>query len=308
MILLGGIASERPLALVREALDEMGEPYVLFHQREVAAAHVAFELRGQEVEGHLRLGDRRAALSELDGVYLRLMDDRTLPELAGAPPDAPARRHARGFHETLTRWADLAPGRVVNRTGPMASNASKPFQAQLIRKHGFNVPTTLITNCPEQARAFRRDHGRVIYKSISGVRSIVQTLTDDDDARLDRIRWCPTQFQAFIEGEDVRVHVIGPHTFATAITANVTDYRYASRSPDGTATLRPVDLDADLAHRCVELTHSLGLAFAGIDLKVTPTDEIYCFEVNPCPAYSFYEQTTNQPISRTLAAYLANKE
>ena len=68
----------------------------------------------------------------------------------------------------------------------MGSNASKPYQAQLIRAHGFAVPETLITNDPEEVRAFQRQHPRVIYKSISGVRSIVQTLAEEDLARLEQ--------------------------------------------------------------------------------------------------------------------------
>jgi glutathione synthase/RimK-type ligase-like ATP-grasp enzyme len=70
---------------------------------------------------------------------------------------------------------------------------------------------------------------------------------------------------------------------------------------------RPVEFDQNLAARCVALTASLGLAFAGIDLKVTAHGEVYCFEVNPCPAYSFYEQSTGQRISRALAAWLAQR-
>jgi hypothetical protein len=31
------------------------------------------------------------------------------------------------------------------------------------------------------------------------------------------------------------------------------------------------------------MADGLGLAFAGIDLKLTPDGEVYCFEVNPCP-------------------------
>jgi hypothetical protein len=309
MILLTGIASEPPLTLVRDALDGLGAPYVLFHQRDVAAARIAFELEGGRIAGRLRLKDGRShELAAFDAVYVRLMDDRTLPELAREPEGSPARRHARGFHETLTRWIDIMPGRVVNRTAAMASNGSKPYQAQLIRAHGLSVPETLVTSRPEAVREFRHRHGRIVYKSISGIRSIVQTVRDEDEARLDRIRWCPTQFQAYVKGEDVRVHVVGAIAFATAIASNVTDYRYAGRTDGGAAELRAVELDEDLAARCVRLAASLGLAFAGIDLKVTPDGEVYCFEVNPCPAYSFYELSTGQKISTALAAWLAHRK
>jgi hypothetical protein len=40
-------------------------------------------------------------------------------------------------------------------------------------------------------------------------------------------------------------------------------------------------------------------------LKVTPDDEVYCFEVNPSPAFSYYEGNTGQPISRAVARHLA---
>ncbi len=56
----------------------------------------------------------------------------------------------------------------------------------------------------------------------------------------------------------------------------------------------------------VALTRGLGLAFAGIDLKITPDGEIFRFEVNPCPAFSFYEANTEQPIALAVARYLNN--
>ena len=43
------------------------------------------------------------------------------------------------------------------------------------------------------------------------------------------------------------------------------------------------------------------MEFAGIDLKVTPENEVYCFEVNPSPAFSYYENNTGQPIAEGLA-------
>ncbi len=48
----------------------------------------------------------------------------------------------------------------------------------------------------------------------------------------------------------------------------------------------------------------MGLHLAGIDLRHTPEDEWYCFEVNPSPAFPYYEQWTDQPIASTLAQLL----
>ena len=54
----------------------------------------------------------------------------------------------------------------------------------------------------------------------------------------------------------------------------------------------------------VALTADLGLEFADIDLKITPDGEVYCFEVNPSPAYTYFSGQTKQPIPEALARHL----
>ena len=306
MILLCGIPSESPMVLVREALDSKGTPYVVLNQRKFSTMKMSMEVRGGRTTGKLQLNGDSYSVDDFSGVFTRLMDYHHLPELKDAPADSPDLKLCCNLFDTLTRWAEITPARVVNRVAPMGSNFSKPFQAQIIKRYGFDVPETLITNDPEAVRAFRALHGRIIYKSISGVRSIVQTLSDDDMTRLDDIRWCPTQFQAFVEGTNVRVHTIGDNVFATAINTEATDYRYAHRQSGDHADLRPVELSDRVAQMCVNLAAGLGLAFAGIDLKITPDHSgVYCFEVNPSPAFSYYESQTGQPISRAVADYLS---
>ncbi len=305
MILLAGILSESPLAMVRARLDEIGAPYTLFHQRFFDRMDLDFEIGAGGVAGTLSIDGRRLPLASIRGVYSRLMDDHILPELEGEAAGSPRRRHCRALHDALVRWSEVAPGRVVNRTGPMGSNFSKPYQTQLIRRHGFHIPETLVTNDPELVLDFRARYGEIVYKSISGVRSIVQRFTDDDLPRLERIRWCPTQFQSFVPGENVRVHTVGGQVFATAAATAATDYRYAAREVGEPAALRPVELADEVAERCLGLAASLELDFAGIDLKVTPDGRVFCFEVNPSPAYSYYESHTGQPISLAVAKYLA---
>lgn len=307
MILVCGIPSETPLRMVTSRLDEMGAPFVLFNQRRFADCEIWFEVSAGDVNGELCLGDHVYKLQDFDAVYPRMMDDRFLPELSQEPPDSSLRRYCRSLHDTLMRWMEIAPALVINRCAPMASNSSKPYQAQLIREHGFLIPETLITNDPGAVRAFRAKHGRVIYKSISAVRSIVQEMDDADEDRLDRVRWCPTQFQAFVEGTNLRVHTVGDEVFATAVRSVATDYRYAARQAGEPAELREVVLSKELTEKCLRLSHALGLEFAGIDLKVTPSDEVYCFEVNPSPAFSYYEANTGQPISAAVARRLAGR-
>lgn len=306
MIVVAGIPSEPPLASALEELSGLRADVLVVNQRAFADLDLAFTVdeRGR-VDGLLRVGRRHVALHDVTGAYLRLMDYRNLPEVRRLAPDDPERMRCALVMDELSAWADVLPGRVVNRTSAMASNASKPYQAQLITRHGLRTPETLVTNDPDEARAFYRSRERVVYKSASGVRSIVQTMTADDAERLEQVRACPVQFQAWVPGYDVRVHVVGPEVFATRVTTTATDYRYAARQVDEAARLEAYELDADLAQRCLALAADLGLEFAGVDLKLAPDGEVYCFEVNPSPAYTYFEDQTGQPIAAALARHLA---
>jgi glutathione synthase/RimK-type ligase-like ATP-grasp enzyme len=184
----------------------------------------------------------------------------------------------------------------------MASNSSKPYQAQRIRGHGFAVPDTLVTTDPAAADAFWQRHGEIIYKSVSGTRSRVARLRPEDVPRLQDVSWCPTQFQEYVPGREHRVHVVGGDVFACEVLSEADDYRYA---PANEVTLRACDLPVDVAARCRHLAADLSLPVAGIDLRLGPGGLWYCFEVNPMPAFSCYESAAARPISAAVARLLA---
>lgn len=289
--------------MVAAQLADLGIEHVTLNQRELARALLTVSVGTSGLWGELRVADMVYRLDAFSGIYTRLMDYRFLPEYEAEPPRSPLRLHFAAFHTLLSAWYEIAPVRVVNRASAMGSNFSKPYQAQLARRFGFRVPETLISNDPELVKEFAAG-SEVIYKSVSGVRSIVRTLKPEDLDRLDRIRWCPTQFQKYVDGVDLRVHTVGERVFATLVNSNAVDYRYASHEDGGRAELSAYDIGDELAARCVSLTRSLGLEFAGIDLRLTDHD-VYCFEVNPSPAFSYYESHTGQPIARAVARRLA---
>ena len=301
MILLWGIPSEGPLQRVQMALAARHARLFLFNQRHLTAAQCDWHVDDEVVTGSLEVGGSRVALAELDAIYLRPMDPEFVPEMRSTTPQG--RATARAAHEALSAWCDVTSARVVNRLAAMGSNSSKPYQAQLLAPYGFRVPETLVTNDAALVREFAARHGAIVYKSLSGARSIVRRFGPEDEARLNRLPVCPVQFQQHVAGLNVRVHVVGQRVFATAIETDAVDYRYAHR--DGMeATMRPVELEDEVAERCVRTVAGLGLVFAGLDLCVTPEDEWYCFEANPSPAFSFFEAATGQPIADAVALYL----
>lgn len=300
MILFCGVPSESPLRLAIDAAIAGGIEYRLLDQRRLADDHIALELFDDRLTGTLTLGGQQYALDDFDAIYSRMMDPLLLAKNARIRADQIDRMAL--FTELLSDWTELAEARVVNRPSAMVSNVSKPYQSQLIRPF-FAVPPTLVTNDPDEVLAFEAEHGTLIYKSTSCVRSIVRTFDDAARKRLDQVRSLPTQFQAQIAGTDLRVHVIGNEVFATEITSVAVDYRYAARD-DLDCGLRACTLAPSVEERCIALAAALELPFCGIDLRRTPDGTFVCFEVNPMPAYSYYQLEADQPIAAALVRYL----
>lgn len=285
-VLLWGDDDDPPLARVARELARRGVETVLIDS--TMDIDYALEL-GPRPTGALTVAGREIPLATLCGIYVR-----------PTTPTSPARRAAGAALSAIASGVTIP---VVNRPTAGRSNGSKPFQLRLLAQAGFQVPETLVTTCPTTATAFATRHGRVVYKSISGVRSIVGVLEPGAHSRLDLVRNSPVQFQRWIPGTDVRVHIVGERWFATTVKSEAIDYRYPSGGGD--VVLAPTEIPNDLGQRLVTFARSLGLLVAGADLRLSPTGEWFAFEVNPSPGFSFYEDATGQPIAAAIADLLA---
>jgi hypothetical protein len=302
MILLWGISQDRPLAAVHNALKQRGVSVFFLDQREVLNTEIELLVDGG-IRGAIRTCNQTCDLAAVAAVYVRCYDSRRLPHIEQAGEGSAAWRHTLSIDEILTSWLELTPALVVNRLSAMASNNSKPYQSSQIRSYCFEIPDTLITTDPHAAQDFWEHHGTVVYKSISGVRSIVSRLTPEHLSRLADIRWCPTQFQQYIPGTDYRVHVVGDEVFACEVVSEADDYRYAAWQ--GTQVkISSYNLPADCADRCRALAAAMKLLVAGVDLRRTPDGRWYCFEVNPSPGFTYYQVATRQPIDEAIAQLL----
>ena len=302
MILLCGVPDESPMYLLQGRLDELHEPYILFDQRDFTGCDIEFEISGGIPRGWMQVKHRRFALDGITAVYARLhsfdhfmKDQQEVGNLE--------RHQWYALHGCLVAWMETTSTPVVNRPSAMGSNASKPYQSQFIRDSGFTIPETLITNDPDLLRGFFERHHNVVYKSISSTRSIVRKLGQADLGRLEMALWCPVQLQSQVQGVNVRIHVIEDTVLASEVLTKAIDYRYAHQE-GYEAHVRAVEVTETLADKCKQLARSLELPFAGIDLVITPQGDPVCLEVNPSPAFSYYELKSGQPISMALAKYL----
>jgi glutathione synthase/RimK-type ligase-like ATP-grasp enzyme len=304
MILVCGGLADGVTELVCARLRDCGYPFRLF---DLGSYPIGFQItwywQGSVPSGFVAGPGWKVNLDELTGVYIRYLGPEGRISLPNIAPAAMPAVHCETDTGLMVMLEDL-PCAVVNRLGGGISNNSKVYQALLLRQCGLLVPPTLVTNDPEAARQFYEDcRGEVIYKSLSGIRSVVRRLEPEQLSRLSLLRYGPAQFQSFIPGENVRVHTVGDRLFATRVHTEAVDYRYARR--DGhEVKMQPARLPPSVEDACLRVARELDLLLTGIDLKETPDGEYYCFEVNPCPGFLYYERYTGQPISTALADLL----
>jgi glutathione synthase/RimK-type ligase-like ATP-grasp enzyme len=104
------------------------------------------------------------------------------------------------------------------------------------------------------------------------------------------------------------VHVVGGEVWSARIETDAVDYRYARLQVGADARVVRHELGADVAGACVALATELDLPFAGIDLKLAPDGRVVCFEVNPSPGFSWFENETGLPIAASVARWLSGRD
>jgi len=304
LILVAGGLADTVTELVCARLAACGYPYRLLDLGLYpSGCQINWHWQDTGTSGYIEGPDWRLDLDDLTGVYVRYLGTDGRMPLPDIPPASAAAMYFEYDSGLMALLEDLRCP-VVNRVAGGVSNNSKAYQALLVRQYGLLTPPTLITNDPEAVRRFYEDCQReVVYKSLSGVRSIVRRLRPEHLERLPLLRHSPAQFQAFIPGDNVRVHTVGDRLFASRVTSEAVDYRYGGREGHD-VVMEPTEVTPAVEEACLRIARRLDLVLAGIDLKQTPDGDYYCFEVNPSPGFLYYEQQTRQPISAALADLL----
>lgn len=280
-VLLWGSTADAVVTAVGDALGAIGVETLVTD----SADEMPIVLDGDT----LLAGDRRIDLDGVTGVLVR-----------------PSQADNIELHAALAAWTETTTAVVLNRLSASASNRSKPYQLGRLRDIGFALPDTIVTTDPSFVWEFIGRHPHVIYKSTSGVRSIVKMFAAEDQERIDSISACPTQFQQYIDGTDIRVHVIGRDLFAVRIDSAAVDYRYG-HPIDEPLRMEPTILPAATAAMCLAAVDELGLQLAGIDLRIDPRGRCWCFEINTAPGFIWFEQHAGQPIAASIARRLAGR-
>jgi len=273
-------------------------------EEEMLGKSWSFSFDDQQIwEGEIITEKGNFRLSEMSGAYVRLSHQPSvLPELNLTPEEEATLIVER--RAAIQYFLNFLPFTVANRPCSGRSNASKPYQMQLLTNAGFIVPKWILTNQIESINTFARkyNHG-VIYKSCSGLRSRVKILDGEVLQKL-KDSTSPIIIQEYIKGSDVRIHTIDQHAFATEIDSSGIDYRFH----DQPAEMKPISVPDRIKELCFRFANNEGLTIAGFDFRVTLENYWYCLEANPVPSFLPYEMETGQPIGNTLLNALTKRQ
>ncbi|MFF3668801.1 MvdC/MvdD family ATP grasp protein [Microtetraspora malaysiensis] len=256
---------------------------------------------------------RRLVLDELTALwYRRPLDPVADPRVAARDY---VEEECRVMAESL--WDSLGCLTVPGSRPVIDRAARKPYQLELARRLGFELPATLVTTDPESFLDFYDRHeGRVITKPVHGNQleaegerfgRFAAPVTPVDVAYADALRFCPVIVQAYVPKRvEIRVTVVGRKVFAAEIHSQVSNHtRYDWRHYDPGATpIRAHDLPPEISQRCLDLVERLGLAYGAIDLILTPDGRHVFLEINPNGQFLWIEDATGLPIGAAVGELL----
>jgi glutathione synthase/RimK-type ligase-like ATP-grasp enzyme len=192
---------------------------------------------------------------------------------------------------------------VLNPPAPGLGIQNKPTQLMLMAQAGVPVPDTLVSDDPDEVRAFAAGR-RVIFKPAAGGALAVE-LTPEHHEDLGLIIQAPVIFQALVPGEDVRVTMLDDRVLSAVVVeteAGQVDFRASPRYAAGLGTYREVQLPEPVLRAARATRRALGLRFTGIDVRLDPArpEAFVVLEANPSPTYLDIERKLGHPISAGL--------
>jgi ATP-grasp ribosomal peptide maturase len=249
-----------------------------------ASARMSARFGGQGMSGWIRTASRDLELRGARAVWWRR------PTRYQAPPEWPEsiarfaiNEASAGFNGVLVAMPDC---RWVNHPWRNRVAEHKPGQLTTAAACGFIVPDTLITNDPDEARAFIDSFAPVVYKPLQPAalptdhgRNGMIWVAPVISASLDgSVASTAHMFQAQVDKvADVRVTVVDQRIFAVRIDSGLLDWRADYDALTYTRIPSPPDVEQAISR----YMKNFCLLFGAFDFALTAGGEWVFLECNP---------------------------
>lgn len=310
MILVVSYPDDPHASRVIDHLERVGLPTVLIDLSDLpnrAALSIDYS-NPREPRAEYQLGDSRYNLSAVGSVWWRRPQ---IPE-PNSITDADTYVFASNeWNEAVNGLWQLLDASWMNPPAQDEVASRKALQLRAAARVGLRIPRTLITSDPDRARRFIESQGigRTVFKTFSCTHAIwreTRLVRDAEVEALDSVRLAPVIFQEYVPAAaDLRVTIVGDELHSAAIDASNTSYPTDFRMSLGEAVTKPAVLPDNVTRCLRDLMDDLGLVYGAIDMRRTPEGEYVFLEVNTGGEFLFIEDRTGQPITRSVAKWLA---
>lgn len=255
--------------------------------------------------GSVRTPTRLAELGSVRSLYYRRPSGFAFPHLDQQDARFAAAQARFGLGGVLTSLPDCL---YVNHPNRIGDAEYKPAGLAAAAAAGFSLPPTLITNVPDDARAFIKEHGPVVFKPLSmpvylvdgkaQTVPVAEVTTDEID---ESVAGTMHLFQARVEkAADVRVTVMGERVFAVRIDCDLLDWR----TDYSTHAYTPVTPPPEVTHAIYAYLKHFELVFGAFDFTLSAAGEWTFIECNPSGQWAWLEPPTGLPMTAALADLL----
>lgn len=299
-VLIESVPGDVHAWVVQAELQKRGHQVCLFLRQELSEARSASLGFGAQQSAVVRGYGERVDLGDVRVVWhRRRRAPRAIREVVADDIDFVSREL-----DALCLAIDAAPTSAFLINEPFAARRAdvKTVQLAMAQRVGLDVPDTLVSNEPEDIRAFLDRYADVIYKPLKpyvwkegGRRFATYTarVSPRDLPSDGLIRTCPGIYQRRVPKQyEVRAQFFGDTCLAARIDSSrlplgELDWRY-QQSADACAGR--IELPAEVFAGCRRLMRELGIVSGGFDFIVTPEDQWNFLEVNEAGQFLFLER------------------
>jgi len=274
---------------------------------------------GATISGRLTTPLQQVELSDITAVWYRRPESPTFDQLGSREAIEFAQHETQAAVDNLVALLSRPNVRWLSHPEAIRRAGGKVRQLADAATLGLKVPSTLVSGNPESVRRFAAGCEQTIAKLLSkgvprtaavadqytiftNILSPEQLMADQD------IAVCASIYQPYIvKAFELRVTLVGRNAMSCRIDSQVTDStRIDWRNYDLENTPHtPYELPQHIGSKLFELMASYGLAFAAVDLIVTPEGEFVFLELNPNGQWLWLQELAGLNIASAIASYLS---
>lgn len=298
--------------IIATKLNERKIPFVRFNTEDFplkVSASIFFDENDQNQTLNFNYG-RKIIGSDVKGVWYRRPAHFEFPKefspFVKTFAEQESNATIRGLWEVLNcTW--------INHPESNRKAELKIKQLKVASEVGLEIPKTLITNSPEDAKKFflktkskgviiKRLGGGVMLDGNNGTAIYTSLISEDSIKNVAEVKNTPVLLQEYVEKDvELRITIVGDTIFPVEIHSQKSERAKTDWRKDTLNLKHKIhQLPKDVEEKLLKFTRKLDLNFGAIDMILTPSGKYVFLEINPNGQWGWIQDLTGLPISEEI--------